>query len=92
MRASLRFTVEVEDEAQLTRLRDEIAETLDVPVTVSASAIEDLQFTVFGSIRGMPDESWRQVIRAQDAAEAKAKALGADARRTVVVVLSGDVG
>lgn len=48
-------------------------------------------FTVLGTIRGKPAESWRAELYAGSAEEAKAIAIEADDKRAVAAVLDGHI-
>ncbi len=87
MKASLHFIIEAADEAEIARIREEMADHLDVPVIAASSAIEEPEWQGYGSIRGQPDEHWEGTVRAADEVKAKAEFLKANPQRTVVKVL-----
>ena len=93
MRGQLLYDVEVEDERDLQRLRDTLADTLrDMGVRVinEASSYHQEPFTVIGAIKGKPDEPWMAVYQAADREDAQAQAIAEDSKRTVNAVLRGD--
>lgn len=93
LRATVTIVCDVPNVQALTALRqrchDYVAE--DYPVIASNSGFDAKPFTVFGSIKGRPEESWRQVYLAENPADAEAQAIKEDPKRTVVAVLAGDV-
>ena len=93
MRISLNYMIDVsEDKADaLQESITSVVEDHEVTVIAESVSIEDNEYTVIGSVRGKPEESWHAVFRAADAAEAKAKALASDDTLTVTGVLSGAV-
>lgn len=95
MKATLRYSITVADEVRLHQVRqlahDFLADLDDVAISSSSSAPDDPQFTVVGAIKGKPDDTYREVVRAADAEAAAAAAVEADERRTVAAVIDGVV-
>ncbi|MBA2712902.1 MAG: hypothetical protein H0U55_05010 [Rubrobacteraceae bacterium] len=91
MRATLTFKVDLPDEGLLAEAEAECVATLNELGTVSfqSQQVDDHEFTIIGTIIGRPAETWREVVRAQDYAEAKAMAMETDEKRNVVAVFSG---
>ena len=95
MRGTITLGVEVGSVQKLTAVREMVAAVIDdahdVELRKANSACDDEMFTVIGSVRGKPDQSWSQTIWAQSKDEAAEKAIAEDKQRTVVVVLAGEI-
>lgn len=93
MRATLTFTLNVDSDEELAGLEKSAADLLEGQAQVSSHSrqLEGETFTVIGTIKGQPSESWRVVVRAEDADEAREQASGGDERRNVVAVFKGQV-
>jgi len=93
MRISLNYTIDVsEDKADA--LQDSITSVIEdheVTVIAESVSIEDNEYTVIGSVRGKPEESWHSIFRATSPSEAKAIALTSNDKLTVTGVLLGAV-
>ena len=90
MRGLIQFGVEVADQAELEAAADRAVAALEIPCFARSAGVTDETFTVVGTIRGRPDEVWREVIYAPDATAAQERAQAADERRVVVAVLRGE--
>lgn len=95
MRFAIRLTVEApestRDELE-SSLRDAVRKTdPDAEVVNYGIAYADEPFTVVGVVKGKPSERWREVVRAESAADAEAKVVEADAKRIPAATVKGDV-
>jgi hypothetical protein len=96
MRYTLIYDIELEDSADANAVLEEGAAWLEGEKGASiysfAANSAERPFSVYGVIKGRPDERWNQSVMAQDPAQAeeKAKALADEGtERTVAVVLPG---
>lgn len=91
MRGRIVLDVVAADEETLQSLGDRacalIAETNTVN-NLTCGPI-DRDFTLVGSIRGAPDETWGEVVRAPDEVQAWEDAHAEDQRRTLVAIVPG---
>lgn len=89
MRVRVAFTVDADDLEGLRERAEEIRKELGA--SSCDVAVEDLAFTVFGVVKGKPNERWSEQVYAADAEEAEAKALEAEQPRSVAHVTEGHV-
>lgn len=76
MRVSFRYQLELPGDADLAAIEDAGAAALGEhgDLVGQGQAAADRVFTVVGVVKGKPAERWRETVRAQDPAEAEAKA------------------
>lgn len=94
MRATLTYTVDVDNETAAERLCDlgaELFKDQAQAVSFQSCSIEDSPFTVVGAITGKPSETWREIVQAQNPGHAREKATKGNTKRTVVAVFAGAV-
>lgn len=93
--ACITLRVKVPSVQKLTALRDKCADYIDedkdATVVASSSAIDEQQWTVFGTMRGKPDETWQDTVYAPSEEEAAPAAVDEDSKRVVAKVLVGVV-